>query len=125
MKTNRDHRLSKDKASPSVGDWNAPKGALPRHDGQSPSPSNPEGWVKSVTVQGIQWRLFSIHELTEHPLNKTIYGDNQPDKELLDSIRNVGVLSPIIVNKDRQILSGTRRWKALKILAEEGICPIT
>lgn len=97
---------------------------LPRHDGQSVSPSNPEGWSASVTVQGLRWRLCQLDELTEHPLNKKIYGDQPPSQELIDSIRNMGVLSPIIINADRQILSGTQRWKALKILADEGVADI-
>ena len=74
---------------------------LPRHDGQSVSPSNPEGWSASVTVQGLRWRLCQLDELTEHPLNKKIYGDQPPSQELIDSIRNMArlIIEPLIVTQ--------------------------
>jgi hypothetical protein len=48
--------------------------------------------------------------LAIHPLNTKIYGDTAPDTNLLESVKAYGIFNPIIVNRDKQILSGTRRW---------------
>src|ERR1039458_3317076 len=50
--------------------------------------------------------------LAIHPLNTKIYGDATPDAALLESVKANGIFNPIIVNRDKQILSGTRRWMA-------------
>jgi hypothetical protein len=50
--------------------------------------------------------------LSIHPLNTRIYGDTAPDAALLESVKANGIFNPIIVNRDKQILSGTRRWLA-------------
>jgi hypothetical protein len=52
------------------------------------------------------------------PLNAKIYGAAEPDQAIIQSIEAVGVLNAIIVDQKRRILSGTRRWKACKTLAE-------
>jgi len=55
--------------------------------------------------------------LVPHPLSGKIYGLPSADAGLVASIERVGILSPIIVNKHRVILSGHRRWTASKKLA--------
>ena len=52
--------------------------------------------------------------LKPHPLNEKIYGDSVPDAELKASIAENGIFNPIIINKNKEILSGTRRWLAAK-----------
>lgn len=56
-------------------------------------------------------------------INKIKPNENQPRKnfeydrikELADSIINNGLLQPIIVNQDYQIIAGERRWRACKL----------
>ena len=53
-----------------------------------------------------------------HPLNVKIYGQEQPDPDLMKSIRKIGLLDPPIVsplpNRDRYIVvPGSRRFAAL------------
>jgi len=62
--------------------------------------------------------LPSVKEFTPHPLNERVYGSPKPDKALIESIEKVGLLQPIIVNRNKQIVSGHRRWQACKIIAE-------
>lgn len=50
-------------------------------------------------------------DLRPHPLNETIYGD-RADGDLIESIRQRGVLNPILVTGDNLIVSGHRRWGA-------------
>ena len=51
------------------------------------------------------------HSLKPHPLNSWLYEERE-DSDFLDSIRRLGVLEPLVVNRDGVILSGHRRWKA-------------
>jgi ParB-like chromosome segregation protein Spo0J len=62
--------------------------------------------------------LPSVNEFTPHPLNEKVYGSPKADEKLIESIEKVGVLQPIIVNRNKQIVSGHRRWQACKIIAE-------
>lgn len=63
-------------------------------------------------------RLLPLGNLRSHPLNAKIYGAAEPDDALIQSIEAVGVLNAVIIDQKGRILSGTRRWKACKILAE-------
>tara|TARA_B100000686_G_scaffold341903_1_gene420078 strand:- start:1534 stop:2385 length:852 start_codon:yes stop_codon:yes gene_type:complete len=57
-----------------------------------------------------------VDSLKPHPLNAEIYGD-EPDEELVESMRAHGQLEPIIVaGDDETIISGHRRWKAAQTL---------
>lgn len=47
-----------------------------------------------------------------HPLNARIYGTKKPDDGLLKSVKEHGVLNPIVINSNEQILSGVQRWFA-------------
>ena len=53
--------------------------------------------------------------LEHHPKNSEIY-DLSNIEELVESINEVGLLQSIIVNEKYQILSGHRRFEAIKIL---------
>ena len=54
--------------------------------------------------------------LTLHPLQSKVYGDEPVDTKLAESIRMHGILSPLLIDSNNQILSGTRRWKAAREL---------
>jgi N6-adenosine-specific RNA methylase IME4 len=57
---------------------------------------------------------MKITELKEHELNIKIYGNEIVDIDLVESIRNNGLLVPLTVKKDGTIISGHRRFKAIK-----------
>lgn len=50
-------------------------------------------------------------DLRPHPLNDEIYGDGA-DSDLVESIRNKGILNPLLITHDNLIISGHRRWEA-------------
>ena len=59
--------------------------------------------------------VVKTKDLQHHPKNSDIY-DLSNIEDLVNSIREVGLLQPIIINKKNQILSGHRRFEAIKIL---------
>lgn len=65
--------------------------------------------------------------LEPHPKNEEIYGDRElgsdEDSPFLESIRENGVLTPIIVDQNDQIISGHRRVEAAKQVGLE-IVPV-
>ena len=58
--------------------------------------------------------LKDVSKLEQHPLNEKVYGKVAPDAKLVDSVKKVGVLTPIVVTSGGTILSGARRWLAAK-----------
>ena len=66
-----------------------------------------------------------IHTLQPHPLNADIYNPFNPnvshDKELIESIKEKGILVPLAVRPSGLILSGHRRWQAAKVVGLETI----
>jgi protein gp37/ParB-like chromosome segregation protein Spo0J len=52
-----------------------------------------------------------ISALRPHPRNQAIYGD-KADEELVVSVRQHGVVVPLLVTRDGLIVSGHRRWHA-------------
>jgi len=50
--------------------------------------------------------------LKPNAINERIYGVTQPDADLIESIRQHGILEPLIIKADRTIVSGHRRWQA-------------
>ena len=62
-------------------------------------------------------KLF-IDQIQSHPLNQSIY-DLSNIEDLVVSIGEVGLLTPLVVNQQLQLISGHRRIEALRILG----CP--
>ena len=56
---------------------------------------------------------IDISLLKHHPINEEIYSLSNID-ELVKSIQEVGLLEKLIVNADFEIISGNRRFEALK-----------
>jgi hypothetical protein len=56
-------------------------------------------------------RSLSVEAITPHPLNALIYSDG-PDEALVENIRAIGILQPLILNADNQLISGHRRLAA-------------
>ena len=57
----------------------------------------------------------SVKHLKPHPLNTQIY-QLSGIEELAESIQQVGLLEPLVVNTDHQVISGHRRLQAIKQL---------
>ena len=60
-------------------------------------------------------KQVSPSEIKPHPLNEEIYGDSH-SQELLDSIKKDGILTPLRISKNNEIISGHRRHAAVKDL---------
>ena len=66
-----------------------------------------------------QFKIFQLAELRPHPRNTAIYGEKEDDEtfmELVQLIKEHGLRTKIIVNEDGLIISGHRRYNALKEL---------
>jgi hypothetical protein len=59
--------------------------------------------------------------LQPHPLNDKVYGASEPDEDLLRSVAEHGIFNPIVINRKKEILSGTRRWLAAKAAGYEKV----
>jgi DNA repair photolyase len=56
-----------------------------------------------------------VEDLKPHPLNKRIYGDTADD-DLIAGIRQLGILTPLLVTADNVVISGHRRLDAARKL---------
>lgn len=56
-----------------------------------------------------------LSQVHPHPLNETIYDLSNID-DLVVSIGEVGLLTPVVVNHQYQLISGHRRIEAIKKL---------
>ena len=56
-----------------------------------------------------------ISSLTPHPKNKEIYTLSSIE-ELMESISEIGLLQPLIIDQHHQIISGNRRFESIKRL---------
>jgi len=83
--------------------------------------SNPDN---ADVIQGrLGWEDGDIseadpEELEPHPKNGEIYGDTESAGDLnetfINSVREKGVLEPLVITNGKQIISGHRRWLAAK-----------
>jgi N6-adenosine-specific RNA methylase IME4 len=74
-----------------------------------------------VTQEETEIRIIDPLELKPNPVNVDIYGEEEVDLELVDSIRELGQLDPIVITDGNIIISGHRRWLALIALKDLGI----
>ena len=58
---------------------------------------------------------ISVDKLQHHPLNREIYNLSDIDS-LMESITQVGLLQPLTVNQNLQVISGNRRFESIKRL---------
>jgi len=63
-------------------------------------------------------------DLKPHPLNQQIYGETEPDPELVTSIKKEGIITPLVILRDGTIVSGHQRH-AGAIKAESDKVPVT
>jgi len=64
---------------------------------------------------------ISVKELNPHPKSIEIYGAQQNFEDLIVSIQTEGILRPLIVTAEHQIVDGHRRWLAAKFLELETV----
>jgi len=57
----------------------------------------------------------NVSNLKHHPQNKDIYSLSDIE-DLMDSIQEVGLLNPLVINQDNQVISGNRRFLAISNL---------
>lgn len=50
-------------------------------------------------------------DLSPHPISVQLYGENHID-DILESIKEFGILTPLTINTDNKIISGHRRWRS-------------
>lgn len=62
-------------------------------------------------------------DLKPHPVNVALYGEEEVDKKLVESILQKGLVEPLIINLNNEILSGHRRWLAVLHINKEKIIP--
>lgn len=67
-----------------------------------------------------KWRLNRMEyrnpqDLRPHPISVKLYGENHID-DLIESIREFGILTPLTITNDNKIISGHRRWRSALIL---------
>lgn len=61
-----------------------------------------------------------VKNLTHHPLNESIYSLSGIE-DLVKSIEDVGLLQPLTIDQHNQVLSGNRRFEAIKKLKWEKV----
>ena len=69
--------------------------------------------------EDVNLQRYNPNKLKPHPKNIDIYGKEKVDQQLVESIRKNGQLEPIVITQDLTIISGHRRWKAIKKIKEE------
>jgi len=72
-----------------------------------------------VNIHPPEIRLVPVDQLKSHPSNLEIYGEifgeDDPDKELIKSVKADGVQQPLLVTPKYVVLSGERRRKTCKM----------
>ena len=63
---------------------------------------------------------FSVADLKHHPSNQEIY-ELSGIQDLMDSIQQVGLLQPLVINFRNEVVSGNRRLLAIQQLGWEEV----
>ena len=58
---------------------------------------------------------IKVSEISHHPQNEEIYLLSDVD-DLVQSINEVGLLQPLVINQHNQVVSGNRRFSAIQKL---------
>src|SRR5665647_233667 len=76
-------------------------------------------------MPGMMWTAEkSPYELKPNKHNASIYGNEKVDSQLVESIKLKGLLEPLVIKDDDTIVSGHRRWLALKELGIKAQCRV-
>ena len=63
---------------------------------------------------------IKVSQLKHHPKNKEIYSLSSID-ELMESISELGLLQPLVIDQYNQVISGNRRFESIKRLGWENV----
>jgi ParB-like chromosome segregation protein Spo0J len=66
-------------------------------------------------MKALPIKALPISELKPHPFSHRIYGDTYDDA-LLESIKDKGIIEPLLITQDKLIISGHRRFNVAKEL---------
>ncbi|ATG50574.1 chromosome partitioning protein ParB [Brachybacterium vulturis] len=100
----------------------APASAEPETARQEPAADDAPQGRGLVSVPGAEFAEIPIHEVRENPRNpRTMFDDDELD-ELAHSLREVGVLQPVVVRpisvtadgESFELVMGERRWRAAR-----------
>ena len=64
--------------------------------------------------------IIKVSQLKHHPKNKEIYSLSSID-ELMESISELGLLQPLVIDQYNQVISGNRRFESIKRLGWENV----
>lgn len=67
----------------------------------------------------LQWH--SPTNLKDHPLNTKLYGNGAPPADLVASVKEHGVLQPLLILPDTTVIAGHRRKNAAKVAGANSI----
>lgn len=62
-----------------------------------------------------------VSDLEPHPKNTDIYGEEDLEDSFVNSVREKGVLEPLVITRENRIISGHRRHKAAKRVGVETV----
>ena len=65
--------------------------------------------------------LYETTMLKPHPVNRKLYGAETISQDFVDSIKENGILEPLVIKRDGTIISGHRRWLTAKALNMESV----
>jgi ParB-like chromosome segregation protein Spo0J len=65
----------------------------------------------------------NVGDLRPYEDQARVYGD-EPDQEMIESVRQHGILLPLVITKDNVIVSGYRRWASAKKVGLQEV-PVT
>ena len=66
-------------------------------------------------METIKIKIGEIRPDKNQPRKKTGFGKEELE-ELSNSIKQVGMVVPILIQKDGMIIDGERRWRAAKLI---------
>lgn len=79
---------------------------------------DPQELKAILTGKYIQTQYVSLIDLEHHPFNEAIYSHETDVSDLVESIVQQGILEPLTINSNHQIISGNRRKLACLKISE-------
>ena len=78
---------------------------------------------EKIKERNQQIMMINVEELKPHPRNNEFFDDMSGEKwsEFLSSVKMRGIIEPIVITKDKMIVSGHQRVRACKELGIDNI----
>lgn len=118
-KTDSDKKKTK-KSGSSAAQKTAGKNALKNSEksGKGTEKAKPAGTESEEKTEGAREQLLSIFQIEPNREQPRKYFNEEQLKELAESVKNYGILQPLLVQKKGdffEIIAGERRWRAAKL----------